>query len=111
MERRKSYTSIRVFEPGRAGTVVRSDVRPGWRPAAQTSASGPTWFLPVRADRPLPRLLLGHTMQRAEAPDQVAGVDGNDFAGREELGQNVEREAVVRVIEYRDENNAIRDVE
>src|SRR5437660_12791044 len=94
------------------GRLSRSDLPPGWRPGRPDEDVW-AYVAPAcsRTNRPLTRLLLGHAMHGAEAPDQVAGVDGNDFAGREELGQNVQRDAIVRVIEYGNENNAIRDVE
>ena len=38
-------------------------------------------------------------------------MDANHFAGWEKLGKNVERFAVIRIVEGRDENQTIRDVE
>ncbi len=40
-------------------------------------------------------LLLGHAVQGAEAPDEVDGVDADDFAGGEAGGDDVEGVAVV----------------
>ena len=40
-------------------------------------------------------LLLGHAVEGAEAPDEVDGVDADDFAGGEAVGDDVEGVAVV----------------
>src|SRR5512135_550678 len=57
------------------------------------------------------RLLLRKAVDRAEAEDEVDGVDADDPAVGEERGQGVERLAVGRVIEGRDEHQAVGDVE
>ena len=50
-------------------------------------------------------------MEGAEAPDEVDGVDTDDLAGGEAGGDDVERAAVVRIIEGGDEDEAVGDVE
>ena len=50
-------------------------------------------------------------MQRAEAPDQVDAVDADDFAVGKELGESVERDAVVWIVKCGHENEAVGDVE
>ena len=50
-------------------------------------------------------------MQRAESPDQVAGINGHDLARGEQLRQRVERNAIVRIVEDRHQHHSIRDVE
>ena len=52
---------------------------------------------------PSPRLLLRQAVQRAETEDQVDGVDADDGAVAEQLGEDAERDAVVRVVESRDQ--------
>src|ERR1700733_11233965 len=56
------------------------------------------------------RLLLRHAMQRAESPDQIAGINRHDFARREKLGESVERNAIIWIVEHRHEHQAIRDI-
>lgn len=55
--------------------------------------------------------LLGHAMECAEAPDQVYGVDADDFACGKAGGDDVEGMAVVGVVEGGDQNEVIGDVE
>ena len=50
-------------------------------------------------------------MHRAEAPDQIDGMDADDLAVGEEAGQGVQSDAVGRVVEGRDEHEAVGDVE
>src|SRR6185437_11215823 len=57
------------------------------------------------------RLLLREAVQRAESPDQIDGVDADDFAIGEAAGDDVEGVAVVGIVESGDEYQAIRDVE
>ena len=56
-------------------------------------------------------LLLGHTVHGAEPPDKVAGINRDDLASREERCQRVQGDAIVRIVEHRYQQNAIRDVE
>src|SRR5689334_20853947 len=57
------------------------------------------------------RLLLRQTMQCPEAEDQVAAIDADDLAVREDLGQCIEGDAVGRVVEGRNKDDPIGDVE
>ena len=50
-------------------------------------------------------------MEGAEAPDEVYGVDADDFAGGEAGGDDVEGAAVVGVVEGGDEDERVGDVE
>ncbi len=56
------------------------------------------------------RLLLRHAVQRPKPPDQIARIYGHDFAGREEFGQRVQRDAVIGIIEDRNQHTPIRDI-
>src|SRR5438105_2798543 len=53
------------------------------------------------------RLLLRHAVQRAEPPDQIAAMDADDLAVRKNSGEQVERHAIVRIVEGGDEHDAI----
>ena len=57
------------------------------------------------------RLLLGHAVDRAESPYQVSAVDPDNVAIGENIGKSVERNSVVRIIEHRNQDGAISDVE
>src|ERR1017187_6801706 len=57
------------------------------------------------------RLLLGEAMEGAEAPDEVDGVDADDFAGGKAGGDDVEGVAILRIIEGGDEDERVGDVE
>ena len=50
-------------------------------------------------------------MQGAESPDEIDGMDADDFAIGKELSENSERDAVVGIVEGRDEDKAVGDVE
>jgi len=50
-------------------------------------------------------------VEGAEAPDEVYGVDADNFAGGEELGEDVEGDAVVGIVERWDEDQSVGDVE
>ena len=56
-------------------------------------------------------LLLGHAVERAEAPDEVGAVDAGDGAVGEAVGEGVEGDAVVGVVEGGDEDEVVGDVE
>jgi len=56
------------------------------------------------------RLLLREAVQRAEAPDQIHGVNADDGTVAEQFTQNAERDAVVRVVERRDDDGGVADV-
>jgi putative salt-induced outer membrane protein YdiY len=58
----------------------------------------------------LHRLLLRETVQRAETPDQIHGVNADDGAVAEQFTQNAERDAVVRVVERRHDNSGVANV-
>src|ERR1043166_5808939 len=50
-------------------------------------------------------------MKRAQAPDEVDAMDSHDFAVGEAVGDDAEGAPVVRVVEGRDDHDAVRDVE
>ena len=52
-----------------------------------------------------------HAVHGAESPDQIAGIDGDDFARGEQFRQRVQSDAVVGIIEDGDEDNAVRNIE
>src|SRR6266571_1695846 len=56
-------------------------------------------------------LLLGQTVKGAQPPDQLHGVDSHDRPVPEELGENAQRDAVGGVVEGRDEDGGVGDVE
>src|ERR1035437_94986 len=55
--------------------------------------------------------LLGEAVEGTQAPDEVDGVDADDFAVGEAGGDDVERAAVIRSIEGGDQYQAVGDVE
>src|SRR5258706_2911292 len=54
-----------------------------------------------------PRLLLGHAMDRAQSPDQIAAMDAHYLAVGEDVCKNAECHAIVGVVECRDKHNSI----
>jgi len=50
-------------------------------------------------------------MEGAETPDEVDGVDADDFARGKAAGDDVERVAILRVVEGGDEDERVGDVE
>ncbi len=56
-------------------------------------------------------LLLRHAVERAESPDQFDAVDSDDPSVRKALGQGTQRDAVVRIVERRNQNHVVGDVE
>src|SRR5215475_2273928 len=54
--------------------------------------------------------LLRHAVNCAEAEDEVAAIDTDDFAVKEIFRDDVERDAIVWVVEDRDENEFVGDV-
>src|SRR6267378_8331313 len=57
------------------------------------------------------RLLLRETVERAEAPDEITGVDSYDGTVWEAFPEDAERHAILRIVEGGDEHGGIRDVE
>src|SRR5215831_20028603 len=57
------------------------------------------------------RLLLCHAVQGAETPDQLRAVDAHDLAIAEELRERSQRDAIVRVVEGRHQDEAVRYIE
>src|SRR5260370_25083721 len=55
-------------------------------------------------------LLLGHAMQRAEAEDQVAAGDADNFAAGEEAREGVEGDAIAGVVEGGDDDEFVGNV-
>src|SRR6476646_8228312 len=58
----------------------------------------------------LRRLLLRHAVNRAQAPDKVSAVDADDLTIGKQISQDIERVAIVGVVEGRNQNQAIGDV-
>ena len=56
-------------------------------------------------------LLLRHAVQSAQAPNEVYTVDTGDFPAREALSQDIQCEPVIRIVEGRDEDDSIGDIE
>ena len=57
------------------------------------------------------RLLLGHAVDRPESPDQISTVNSNHFAVGKDVGQNVERNTIIWIVEDRHQHNSISDIE
>ena len=55
--------------------------------------------------------MLRHAMNRAEAKNKVAAIDADDFAIEEVFRNDVEGEAIVGIVEGRDEHEFVRDIE
>src|SRR5438105_11339430 len=56
------------------------------------------------------RLLLGHAVHGAKAPDKVPRIYGNNFAGREQLSENVQCDAIVGIVKSWQQDRRIADV-
>ena len=56
-------------------------------------------------------MLLRQTVKGPQAPDEVDGVDADDFAAGKAVGNDVERVTVVGVIEGRHQHESVGDVE
>ena len=54
--------------------------------------------------------LLGHTVDGAEAEDEIAAIDGNDFAAGEKLREGVKSDAVVGIVEDGNKHELVSDV-
>ena len=50
-------------------------------------------------------------MHCPETPDQIPGVDADDVAIGEEVCEDIERHTIIGIVEDRDENNSVGDVE
>ncbi len=57
------------------------------------------------------RFLLREAMERPQTEDEVAAVEADDLTTGEEVGQDLERLVVGRIVEHRDEHQAVGDVE
>src|SRR5262245_58798910 len=57
------------------------------------------------------RLLLGEAVERPQAEDKIDGVDPDDLTARKEPCQGLERDTVGRIVEDRDQDEAVGDVE
>src|SRR6266567_3897263 len=77
----------------------------------QAHSSSPYRSILPRSRTCVGGLLLRHAVQRAQPPDQVDGMDADDFAAGEHVGKNAERNAVVGIMEAGHEDEAIGDVE
>ena len=60
---------------------------------------------------PSRRLLLGHAVQRPQAPDQITAVNAHYLAVRKELGKHIECLAVVGIIKGRHQHQFVGDIE
>src|SRR5688572_12737408 len=56
-------------------------------------------------------LLLGHAVERAEAPHEVQAVDADDLALRKQLRDDAERDTIGRIVERRHDDASVGDVE
>ena len=54
--------------------------------------------------------MLGEAMEGAEAPGEVDGVDADDGPVGEAIGEDFQRDAVVRIVEGWNEDSGIGDV-
>ena len=50
-------------------------------------------------------------MQRAESPDEIDGMDTDDFAIGKKLGEYVQRDAVLGIMECGHEDESVGDIE
>jgi hypothetical protein len=64
----------------------------------------------VQVTAHLCRLLLGHAMDGAEAPDEVAAVNANDFTRGKKPGDGVEGHAVIGIVEGRNQDQIVGDI-
>src|SRR5437660_7805286 len=55
-------------------------------------------------------LLLRHTVQSAESPDQIAAIDRHDFACGETFRERVERNTIVRIVEDWHQYCSVRNI-
>src|SRR5438552_1343178 len=107
-----------TIEHGSAGPgPLRSSALQVWVKLRATSSaragrgqcrSAPGRIPPLR--RPC-RLLLRHTVERAEPEHQISGVNADHAPPGEELGEGLERLPVARVVEGRDQHRRVSDVE
>src|ERR1700688_843716 len=56
------------------------------------------------------RLLLRHAVDRAKSPDQIARVYRHYLARGKEFCKRVKGDAIIGIVEYRDQHRSIRDV-
>ena len=56
-------------------------------------------------------LLLRHAVHRSKSPDQISRVNSDNFAIRKYIGQRVESDAIVGVVEYWDQHHAVSNIE
>src|SRR6266705_2697501 len=56
------------------------------------------------------RLLLRHAVNGAESPNKIPTIDGDYSTSRKNTGNNVERDAVVRVTKDRNQHESIRNI-
>ena len=56
-------------------------------------------------------LLLCHAVHRAQAPDEISRIDGDDLPRREEFGESIEGDAIVCAIENWGEYDSVGNVE
>src|SRR6478672_11082044 len=61
-------------------------------------------------DMQLRRLLLRHAVDRAQAPDEVSAMDADNLTIRKQVSENIQRMAIVWIIEGRHQHQSIRDV-
>ena len=55
-------------------------------------------------------VLLGHAVQSTQAPDQVYAVDADHLVAGKDLGQRVQRHAVMGIVEGRNQDEPIRNI-
>jgi hypothetical protein len=64
----------------------------------------------VKSVAELRRLLLRHAMNCAQAPDKVSAVYADDLTIWKHVGKNIERTAIIRIVEGRHQNQAVGDI-
>src|SRR5215470_1869572 len=57
------------------------------------------------------RLLLGQTMQGAKSPHQIDGVDAYDRPVLDQLRQDSQCDAILSIVERRDQNRRVANIE
>src|SRR6266550_3266434 len=105
-------TARRVALHMRRRRPKRGAVTPAVRRPAREPSSLPSLGKEDRGARTALRgLLLGQAVERPEAEHEVDGMDPDHWPRREEPGQHGQRLAVARVVEGRDEDRRVRDIE
>ena len=95
--------------PRFSGTVTPPAI--DHRPSGAEQKFYPLAFSNFLAQWPSLRLLLRKAMQGAKTEDQIDTVNSNDMAVGEEFGQGVQGDAIGGIVEGRNQNEPVGDVE